>query len=91
VHLDLDVVILKKMDAVFDLMLSSPENHDTSKVPLMWPDRPWPRTISIFWTKDYNVVAPQRRDKPTQGGLLIIRPNRTVYDQFIDGRVFRRL
>jgi hypothetical protein len=84
VHLDLDVIILKKMDTVFDLMLASPENRDTSKVPLMWPDRLLPRTINIFWTKDYNVVAPRRRDKPTQGGLLIIRPNRTVYDQFID-------
>ena len=83
VLVDLDVLVLKPMDAVFDLMLSDAPNPDTNNVPLMWPDRPLPRPVNIFWTKDYNVVGPGRKDKPTQGGLLIIRPSLDVYNEFV--------
>jgi hypothetical protein len=83
VLLDLDVLVFKPMDEVFDLMLNASENPDTSKVPLMWPEKPLPRPINIFWTKDYNVVGAGRKDKPTQGGLLILRPNLDVYSEFL--------
>lgn len=83
VLVDLDVLVLKPMDPVFDLMLSTEDNRDISNVPLMWPDRPLPRPINIFWTKDYNVVGPGRKDKPTQGGLLIIRPSMETYTEFV--------
>jgi hypothetical protein len=84
VLLDLDVLVLQPMDAVFDLMLSEEPNPETSKVPLMWPDRPLPRPLKIFWTKDYNVVLPGRKNKPTQGGLLILRPDMDVYHEFVE-------
>jgi hypothetical protein len=83
VLLDLDVLVFKPMDTVFDLMLDTSENPDTSQVPLMWPEKPLPRPVDVFWTKDYNVVAAGRRDKPTQGGLLILRPNLDVYREFV--------
>ena len=83
VLLDLDVLVFQPMDAVFDLMLDTSETPDTSKVALMWPNNPLPRPINIFWTKDYNVVSPMRKSKPTQGGLLILRPNITVYNEFV--------
>jgi hypothetical protein len=84
VLLDLDVLVLQPMDAVFDLMLSEEPNPDTSNVPLMWPDRQLPRPVKIFWTKDYNVVLPSRKNKPTQGGLLILRPDMDVYHEFVE-------
>jgi hypothetical protein len=71
------------MDAVFDLMLDTSENPDTSQVPLMWPEKPLPRPVDIFWTKDYNIVAAGRKDKPTQGGFLVLRPNLDVYSEFV--------
>lgn len=83
VLLDLDVLVFKPMDAVFDLMLDTSENPDTSQVPLMWPEKPLPRPVNTFWTKDYNIVAAGRQDKPTQGGLLILRPNLDVYNEFV--------
>jgi hypothetical protein len=53
VHLDLDVVVLKPMDALFDMMLAdSKEDMDTSNVPLMWPDLPIPEKVNAFFTRD---------------------------------------
>ena len=53
VHLDLDVLVLKPMDALFDWMLSSnPNSHDTSNVPIMWPELPKPSQVNAFFTRD---------------------------------------
>lgn len=53
VHLDLDVLILKPMDAIFDLMLAdNPSAIDLSNVPIMWPDRPLPSKINAVFTRD---------------------------------------
>ena len=53
VHLDLDVVVLKPMDHLFDMILSdSLENFDTSNVPIMWPEQPIPQKVNAFFTRD---------------------------------------
>jgi hypothetical protein len=54
VHLDLDVVVLKPMDALFDWMLADPSDsdHDTSDVPIMWPELRKPKRINAFFTRD---------------------------------------
>jgi hypothetical protein len=53
VHLDLDVLILKPMDAIFDLMLAEkPSTLNVSGVPIMWPDAPVPQRINAFFTRD---------------------------------------
>eukprot|EP00980_Cylindrotheca_fusiformis_P003981 scaffold874_cov126-Cylindrotheca_fusiformis.AAC.14 len=84
VHLDLDVVVLKPMDALFDLMLEeSKEERDTTNVPIMWPDLPLPEKVNAFFTRDYNMVGPGRKYKPVQGGFLVLRPDMKVYDEFV--------
>ena len=58
VHLDLDVVVLKPMDALFDMMLTkSPVDWDTTNVPIMWPEKKLPEKVNAFFTRDcaYNI------------------------------------
>lgn len=88
IHLDLDVLINKPMDDVLDFMIN-PERYKNSpellsKIPLMWPEKDIPDDISLLFTKDYNVVAPKRHDKPYQGGFFVIKPNLETYDEFLD-------
>jgi hypothetical protein len=56
VHLDLDVLILKPMDALFDWMLVDSNDlkstYDTSEVPIMWPDLEKPQKLNAFFTRD---------------------------------------
>jgi len=83
VHLDLDVVVLKPMDALFDWMLDDGA-HDTFDVPIMWPEREQPKKVNAFFTRDYNMVGPKRMYKPVQGGFLVLRPDMSVYDEFVE-------
>jgi len=87
VHLDLDVVVLKPMDELFDWMLSSTGDHstyDTSGIDIMWREKENPKQVNAFFTRDYNMVGPKRKYKPVQGGFLILRPDMDVYNEFVD-------
>jgi hypothetical protein len=79
VHLDLDVVVLKPLDNLFDAMLalSKPD-----KSIFEWPDEPVPDKINAFFTLDYNMVKPHIQNKPVQGGFLVLRPDVAVYEEF---------
>ncbi|CAJ1947469.1 unnamed protein product [Cylindrotheca closterium] len=84
VHLDLDVVVLKPMDALFDMMMAkSPDDWDTINVPIMWPEKSLPEKVNAFFTRDYNMVGPGRTYKPVQGGFLVLRPDMKVYEEFV--------
>lgn len=85
IHLDLDVLVMKPMDPAIDLMLY-PERAATMNLSsfVMWPENPIPDEISLMFTKDYNVVAPRRRDKPFQGGFFMIKPSLKTYEEFVN-------
>lgn len=70
VHLDLDVVILKPMDALFDWMLADPSEHDYdfSDVPVMWTDQKQPQRPNAFFTRDCTLY-PRRRGSYCFGSL----------------------
>ena len=81
VLLDLDVLVMKSMDKLFDFILDprkTPSSDD-----LLRPDDKIPESIDLLYTTDYAMVKPNRKVKPTQGGFVILRPNRTVYDDFV--------
>jgi len=80
VHLDLDVIVLKPMDDLFDVMLGKSVVDTDSFV--MWKDKPIPDTLNAFYTVDYNMVGPSTPYKPVQGGFLVIRPSMTVYEEY---------
>jgi hypothetical protein len=89
VHLDLDVLVLKPMDDLFDMMLSTttrPADMATKyKDILMQHPRQAqtiPEQINAFFTYDYNMVGVKARYKPVQGGLIILRPDLAVYEEF---------
>lgn len=88
IHLDLDALINKPMDDVLDFMLN-PERYKASpellaKIPIMWPEQDIPDDISLLFTKDYNVVAPKRSDKPYQGGFFVVKPSLETYNEFVE-------
>lgn len=88
IHLDLDVIIHKPMDDVLDFMMNPKRYKNSpellSKIPIMWPEKDIPDDISLLFTKDYNVVAPRRRDKPYQGGFFVIKPSVKTYNEFVE-------
>jgi hypothetical protein len=92
VLLDLDVLVLKPLDRLFDFML------DTTQLPepddLLYWNRPAltgrnaepltiPARLDLLYTTDYAMVNAERHIKPTQGGFVILRPNQTVYEDFV--------
>ncbi|GKY95787.1 hypothetical protein MPSEU_000539400 [Mayamaea pseudoterrestris] len=84
VHLDLDVLVLKPMDDVFDMMLAT-ESVDAaqySDILMPYPPQTMPARINAFFTYDYNMVSPLTVHKPVQGGLIILRPDLHVYEEF---------
>jgi len=88
IHLDLDVLINKPIDDLLDFMMN-PDRYKNSpellaKIPIMWPEKDIPDDITFLFTKDYNVVAPKRPDKPYQGGFFVIKPSLETYHKFVD-------
>ena len=84
VHLDLDVLVLKPLDTLFDRMLrpqSAPQQQRYDYD--MWASTSeTPSTINAFYTYDYNTVHPNVQYKPVQGGFLVLRPDMNVYQEF---------
>lgn len=98
VHLDLDCLILKPLDDLFDVMItntSASHEHKAraaaarERIPAMWTHgRDMPDRIDAFFTRDYGMIQIPGRRKPhqigVQGGFLVIRPSQAVFDEYID-------
>lgn len=77
--LDLDCLLLKPLDTLFDFMLHGaipPMDHLRSKSKVI------PPTVDFLYTLDYAMVSPARKIKPIQGGFLLLRPSMVVYHEF---------
>jgi hypothetical protein len=81
VLLDLDVLVMKPLDRLFDFILDSSNLPDPDD--LLRAETPIPAKIDLLYTTDFAMVNPGRKIKPTQGGFAVLRPNRTVYDDFV--------
>jgi hypothetical protein len=84
VHLDLDSLIIKPMDDLFDILMSeSPIDADRYKSILMHhPNQTMPRRVNVLFTYDYNMVTASVKYKPVQGGFVVLRPDMKVYEDF---------
>jgi hypothetical protein len=92
VLLDLDTLILKPLDRLFDFLL------DTKQLPepddLMYVHKPAafgrntnvtiPSHLDMLFTIDYATVDADMDIKPVQGGFNILRPNVTVRNEILD-------
>ena len=79
-HLDLDVLILQPLDDLYDAMLLGAPVQGN-----MWKDLP--EHIDAFFTRDYNMIIPGQRPVHqigVQGGFLVVRPNKQVFQEYID-------
>jgi hypothetical protein len=95
VHLDLDCLILQRMDDLFDAMIFPLSDRDErgtkarQRIPAMWKtSEQLPEVIDAFFTRDYGMVQTPGRRKPhqvgVQGGFIVIRPNQTVFKEYVD-------
>jgi hypothetical protein len=85
VHLDLDVLVLKPMDDLFDVMMHPTDATAVAKLKtsLMESDQSLPDgPINAFFTMDYNMVGPGSKYKPVQGGFMVLRPDLAVYEEY---------
>ncbi|KAL7456205.1 hypothetical protein ACHAWC_007732 [Mediolabrus comicus] len=92
IHLDLDSLILKPLDHLFDVMLGDRESSDTKEVLdssrkklSVMHDDPLPQSGSIdaYFTRDYNMINPGKKHVGVQGGFLIVRPSQAAFDEYV--------
>lgn len=87
VHLDLDTVLLKPLDNLFDRMLK-PAGRALPDVPTVHPEAKDSKQIDFFYTRDYryDLNASMTRDaskRSVQGAFFVVRPNQTVFDDML--------
>ena len=96
-HLDLDTLVLKSMDDVFDLMITDQPTYQQRRLfgqkYSMWyknettTNPTIPERIDFMFTRDYNMVEPpglQVHQMGVQGGFLLVRPNQNDFDRMVD-------
>jgi hypothetical protein len=84
IMLDVDTLVLNSLDGAMDLLLDRTVPPDASSH-LMYPNLPIPDDIWILHTIGYAGAAfPDQEIKPSQGGFLILKPNRTIYSEIMD-------
>ena len=91
VHLDLDTLVLKPMDALYDVMMDGVMSSSTKKnnksngggIDVAFNDpMPQQQPINAFFTRDYNMAHPGMKHAGVQGGFLVLRPSMEVYEEF---------
>ena len=84
-HLDLDMMLLKPLDELFDVFYAS---STTIHIPhTRWPkdETSKRQSVEFMFTRDYPMVkagAPSHQ-VGVQGGFLLIRPNQTAFEEII--------
>lgn len=90
VHLDLDTLVLKPMDSLFDLMIDGvPSDGSNGGVEVAFGDAISPvgaessvGKIDAFFTRDYNMAHRGMKHVGVQGGFLVLRPSLLVFAEF---------
>jgi hypothetical protein len=84
----MDVAILQPMDELYDAMLY-PSSHPIGEaarksIERQHPEDPWPETIDAFFTRDITSAQPWERVTAVQGGFLVARPDKAVFDKYLE-------
>mmetsp|Transcript_464 Transcript_464/g.693 ORF Transcript_464/g.693 Transcript_464/m.693 type:complete len:495 (+) Transcript_464:306-1790(+) len=88
VHLDLDTLVLRPLDDLFDVMIDGVTDDDndigkTKKIEVAFHDPlPTKQPINAFFTRDYNMAHQGMKHAGVQGGFLVLRPSMEVYEEF---------
>jgi len=82
VHLDVDTILLKPMDELFDEMLFPTD--EKKRILLQFPEKDSKTSkIEAYFTRDYNLVDHPIKHYGIQGGFFIIRPNMKHFQESI--------
>jgi hypothetical protein len=85
VHLDIDVILLKSLDPLIDVILKgSNSTHSIRTIPR---DQVIPRTVDFLFVREYNtysMIEPTNRIKfGVQGAFFLLRPSQERFDDLI--------
>lgn len=88
VHLDLDTLILKPMDKLYNVMINGPPKDGSNGGIDVAFDDPLVSNVSYsqinaFFTRDYNMAHAGQKHVGVQGGFLVLRPSLDVYNEFV--------
>lgn len=81
VHFDMDCILLRPLDDLFDAMIDSPQSAAANNLPVMFGN-PLPEKIDAFFTRDYNMIRPSKKYPGFQGGFLVVRPSQEVFEEY---------
>jgi len=81
VHFDMDCVLLRLLDDLFDAMIEGPQTAAAKNLPVMFGN-PLPEKIDAFFTRDYNMIKPGKKYPGFQGGFLVVRPSREAFEEY---------
>ena len=90
VHLDLDTLVLKPMDNLFDVIIDgSPTDGGNGGVEVAFGDPiissdadASTKRIDAFFTRDYNMAHKGMKHVGVQGGFLVLRPSMLAFAEF---------
>lgn len=87
VHWDMDVAILKPLDDLYDVMIY-PSTHPLNqaareRIERQHPGEAWPETVDAFLTRDITSAKPWEKVTGVQGGFLVARPDKSVFDAYM--------
>ena len=83
----MDVAILQPLDDLYDAMIYSKDHPlgaaARKRIERQHPEDPWPETIDAFLTRDITSAKPWEKVTAVQGGFLVARPDKAVFDRYI--------
>ena len=83
VHMDVDFVLNRPMDELFDVMFN-PASESKNQIQLERPTDPWPTQVDAFLTKDWGQSVPGARPPGYQAGFLVARTNPKILDELVE-------
>ena len=85
VHLDVDFLILKPLDKLFDAIIGGVSSSSLDSQEIEYGGNgesvTTPRKVDAFFTRDYN-LSNRGKKAGMQGGFLIVRPSLDVYEEY---------
>ena len=81
VHFDMDCVLLRPLDDLFDAIIEGPQSAGAKNLPVMFGN-PLPEKIDAFFTRDYNMINPGKKYPGFQGGFLVVRPSQEAFQEY---------
>ena len=81
VHFDMDCILLRPLDDLFDAMIEGPQSTAAKNLPVMFGN-PLPEKIDAFFTRDYNMIKPGKKYPGFQGGFLVVRPSQEAFEEY---------